>query len=56
MSIWKRWIAIENDLLADEQMQIDKKQDSTYTSSMLYTIKYNESHKQTQKKGLYILF
>ena len=30
----KRYIAIENDLLADEQMQIDKTQDSTRTSSM----------------------
>ena len=29
-----RWIAIKNDLLADEQMQIDKRQDSACTSSM----------------------
>ena len=30
----KRCIAIENDLLADEQMHIDKRQDSTCTLSM----------------------
>ena len=30
----KRCIAIKNDLLADEQMHIDKRQDSTCTLSM----------------------
>ena len=38
----ERCIAIENDLLADEQMQIDKRQDSTCTSSMSLLLNKNQ--------------